>query len=101
MFLLLTRTRATSLIWLALLIRFTALLRPSELLDILETPAELTPYSVVNIFMLLIAIPLVERLGRRTMLLSFSPIAIGSLLVMGGVLRTDSPAVGPVLIAFA
>lgn len=57
--------------------------------------------SVVNIFMLLLAIPLVERLGRRTMLLSFAPIAIGSLLVIGGVLRTDSPAVGPVLIAMA
>lgn len=51
--------------------------------------------------MLLIAIPLVERLGRRTMLLSFAPIAIGSLLVIGGVLRTDSPAVGPVLITMA
>jgi SP family general alpha glucoside:H+ symporter-like MFS transporter len=51
--------------------------------------------------MLLIAIPLVERLGRRTMLLSFSPIAIASLLVIGGVLRTESAAVGPVLIAFA
>lgn len=51
--------------------------------------------------MLLIAVPLVERLGRRTMLLSFPPIAIVSLLIMGGVLKTDGPAVGPVLITFA
>lgn len=57
--------------------------------------------SVVNIVMLLIAVPLVERLGRRTLLLWCGPIAICALLVMGGVLRTDGPAVGPVLITFA
>ena len=51
--------------------------------------------------MLLAAVPLVERLGRRTLLLWFSPVCIVSLLIMGGVLRTDGPAVGPVLIAFA
>ena len=51
--------------------------------------------------MLILAVPLVERLGRRTMLLSFGPVCICSLLIMGGVLRTDGPAVGPVLIAFA
>jgi len=51
--------------------------------------------------MLILAVPLVERLGRRTMLLSFGPICMGALLVMGGVLRAGGPAVGPVLIVFA
>ncbi|PSN67207.1 general substrate transporter [Corynespora cassiicola Philippines] len=57
--------------------------------------------NCVQITMLLAAVPLVERLGRRTLLLWFSPVCIVSLLIMGGVLRTDGPAVGPVLIAFA
>ncbi|CAO2658285.1 Nn.00g060080.m01.CDS01 [Neocucurbitaria sp. VM-36] len=57
--------------------------------------------NCVTISMLLLAVPLVERLGRRTLLLWCSPICIASLLVMGGVLRAGGPAVGPVLIAFA
>lgn len=57
--------------------------------------------SLVAIVMLFLAVPLVERLGRRTMLLSFAPIYIGSLLVMGGILRTEGSAVDPVLITFA
>ncbi|KAF2108079.1 general substrate transporter [Lophiotrema nucula] len=57
--------------------------------------------NCVQIAMLLLAIPLVERLGRRTLLLWFAPICIGAFLVIGGVLRTEGPAVGPVLIAFA
>lgn len=61
----------------------------------------LTCSSVVNIVMLLAAVPLVERLGRRTLLLWFAPICVLSLLVMGGVLKTTGPAVGPTLIAFA
>jgi hypothetical protein len=51
--------------------------------------------------MLVVCVFLVERLGRRTLMLSFSPLCIGSLLIMGGVLRTTGPAVGPVLITFA
>jgi MFS transporter, SP family, general alpha glucoside:H+ symporter len=44
---------------------------------------------------------MVERFGRRTLLLCASPIALCSLLVIGGVLRTNGSAVGPVLITFA
>lgn len=51
--------------------------------------------------MLFVAIPLVERLGRRTLLLWFAPICIFSLLIIGGVLRAEGPAVGPVLVTFA
>ena len=51
--------------------------------------------------MLFACIYLVERLGRRTMLLSFSPLCMVSLLIMGGVLRRNGPAFGPVLITFA
>ncbi|KAJ3542353.1 hypothetical protein NM208_g4149 [Fusarium decemcellulare] len=57
--------------------------------------------NVVNIVMLLVAVPLIERLGRRTLLLWCAPISIMSLLVIGGILRASGPAVGPVLIAFA
>ncbi|KAL4882336.1 hypothetical protein BJY04DRAFT_217254 [Aspergillus karnatakaensis] len=57
--------------------------------------------NVVTIVMLFIAVPLVERLGRRTLLLWFAPICIASLLIIGGVLRSDGPPVGPVLITFA
>jgi hypothetical protein len=57
--------------------------------------------SIVAIIMLIAAVPLIERWGRRTLLLSFAPIAIGSLLVMGGVLQTSGPAIGPVLITMA
>ncbi|KAF6818682.1 MFS alpha-glucoside [Colletotrichum plurivorum] len=56
---------------------------------------------LVQITMLLAAVPLIERLGRLRLLLTFAPISIASLLVMGGVLRAGGPAVGPVLIAFA
>ncbi|KAL4864970.1 hypothetical protein BDV12DRAFT_200598 [Aspergillus spectabilis] len=49
--------------------------------------------KVVMIVMLFIAVPLVERLGRRTLLLWFAPICIGSLLVIGGNLRGGGPAV--------
>lgn len=48
--------------------------------------------------MLIFAIPLIERLGRRTLLIWFCPIAVLSMLVIGCVLRTSGPAVGPVLI---
>lgn len=51
--------------------------------------------------MLFIAVPLVERLGRRTLLLWFAPICIFSLLIIGGVLRAEGPAVGPALVTFA
>ena len=61
----------------------------------------LIAFSVVSIFTLVFCVYLVERLCRRTLLLTFSPLCIGSLLIMGGVLRTSGPAVGPVLIVFA
>ncbi|KAF7192804.1 putative metabolite transport protein YwtG [Pseudocercospora fuligena] len=57
--------------------------------------------NIVGLAMLIVAVPLVERLGRRTMLLSFAPVCICSLLIIGGVLRTSGPAVGPVLITFS
>lgn len=63
--------------------------------------ALLTYNSIVGLVMLICAVPLVERLGRRMMLLCFAPVCIASLLIIGGVLRTDGPAVGPVLITFA
>lgn len=61
----------------------------------------MTHRSVVNIAMLLIAVPLIERLGRRTLLIWCAPISICSLLIMGGVLQTSGPAIGPVLITFS
>ena len=61
----------------------------------------LTMPSCVNIVMLFAAVPLIERLGRRALMIWCGPIAIVALLVMGGVLKTDGSAVGPVLIAFA
>ncbi|KAJ4167427.1 hypothetical protein NW754_011242 [Fusarium falciforme] len=57
--------------------------------------------NVVNIVMLIFAVPLIERLGRRTLLLWCGPISIVSLLIIGGILRATGPAVGPTLIAFA
>ncbi|KAM5368279.1 hypothetical protein ACJZ2D_009645 [Fusarium nematophilum] len=57
--------------------------------------------NVVNIVMLIIAVPLIERLGRRTLLIWCGPISIVSLLIIGGILRASGPAVGPTLIAFA
>ncbi|KAF4967390.1 hypothetical protein FSARC_5048 [Fusarium sarcochroum] len=57
--------------------------------------------NVVNIVMLFAAIPLVERVGRRTLLLWCGPISIVSLLIIGGILRASGSAVGPTLIAFA
>lgn len=51
--------------------------------------------------MLFLAVPLIERLGRRTLLIWCAPISIASLIIMGGVLRTEGPQVGAVLIAFA
>ncbi|KAJ4252332.1 hypothetical protein NW762_010930 [Fusarium torreyae] len=57
--------------------------------------------NVVNIVMLFAAIPLIERLGRRTLLLWCGPISIVSLLIIGGILRASGSAVGPTLIAFA
>lgn len=51
--------------------------------------------------MLILCVPLVERMGRRRLLLTFAPISIISLLVMGAVLTTDGPAVGPILILMA
>lgn len=59
-------------------------------------------YSCVSIIMLFVAVPLIEKLGRRTLLLGASPVCIISLLIMGGVLRAPgSAAVGPVLVTFA
>ncbi|KAL1870917.1 hypothetical protein VTK73DRAFT_2372 [Phialemonium thermophilum] len=57
--------------------------------------------NVVTIVMLIVAVPLIERLGRRTLLIWCGPISIVALLVMGGVLKTDGSAVGPVLVTFA
>lgn len=61
----------------------------------------LTMDSVVNIVMLIVAVPLIERLGRRALLLWCGPISIVSLLIIGGILRATGPAVGPALITFA
>jgi SP family general alpha glucoside:H+ symporter-like MFS transporter len=51
--------------------------------------------------MLIAAVPLIERLGRRTLLIWVAPVCIASLLAIGGVVRSGSSSTGGALVALA
>lgn len=51
--------------------------------------------------MLIAAVPLIERLGRRTLLIWVAPVCIASLLAIGGIVRSGSSSTGGALVALA
>ncbi|OCF41065.1 hypothetical protein I317_05076 [Kwoniella heveanensis CBS 569] len=55
----------------------------------------------VSIASLVGVLPLIEKAGRRRLLMAAGPICICCLLIMGGVLQKQTSATGPVLIAMA
>ncbi|WVF67731.1 hypothetical protein IAT40_002490 [Kwoniella sp. CBS 6097] len=55
----------------------------------------------VAIASLITVLPLIEKAGRRRLLMAAGPICVTCLLIMGGVLQKQSSATGPVLIAMA
>ncbi|RSH81397.1 hypothetical protein EHS25_006929 [Saitozyma podzolica] len=57
--------------------------------------------NCVGLVMLIAAVPLIERLGRRTLLIWVAPVCIASLLAIGGVVRSGSSSTGGALVALA